>query len=331
MNRFLFLLAAIVLPDTRAWGASSELPYEYIRIGSISDVTARADRGVVLAGGGVDVDDAFKWMCALSGNGDFLVIRAKGTDAYDAYIGDLCPDANSVATLIVHDRAGAFSPSVAKIVSRAEAIWFAGGDQDRYIRDWNGTPLQRAIQSSIDRGVPVGGTSAGLQIMTSFVYSAEMGKGITSAQALADPLSPLVTLRRNFVSIPLLANTLGDPHFSSRDRMGRAIDFLGQVYLKGWSHQPRGIEVDEGTALLIDATGNARVAGTGSVYFLNAPHTRPVFSVHSPLTYRDVKVYRISTGAEFFLPTWTGHGGTAYTVSALSGRLTSTQPGEQIY
>jgi hypothetical protein len=34
-------------------------------------------------GGGTDVDAAFQWMCQRSGGGDFLVIRATGTDAYN--------------------------------------------------------------------------------------------------------------------------------------------------------------------------------------------------------------------------------------------------------
>jgi len=41
-------------------------------------------------GGSTDVDAAFQWMCTLSGNGDFLVIRAAGTDAYNPYIRELC-------------------------------------------------------------------------------------------------------------------------------------------------------------------------------------------------------------------------------------------------
>ena len=63
--------------------------------------TSATTPGTVLMGGGTDVDGAFQWMCGKSGNGDFLVIRATGTDAYNPYIEQLCPSVNSVATLII--------------------------------------------------------------------------------------------------------------------------------------------------------------------------------------------------------------------------------------
>lgn len=178
-SRFLFPLAALLLRTAQSWAADAALPYEYFRIGSTPDVVRQSQRGMVLAGGGPDVDAAFSWLCARSGGGDFLIIRARGTDAYDAYIRGLCPKLNSVATLVVPSRKGAFDANVTRMVSQAEVIWLAGGNQDEYIREWTGTPLQRALQHAINRGVPIGGTSAGLQIMTSFVYSAEAGQGIT--------------------------------------------------------------------------------------------------------------------------------------------------------
>ena len=42
--------------------------------------------GIMLGGGSTDVDDAFRWMCAKASGGDFLIIRASGTNAYDPYI-----------------------------------------------------------------------------------------------------------------------------------------------------------------------------------------------------------------------------------------------------
>lgn len=51
-----------------------------------------------------------------------------------------------------------------------------------------------------------------------------------------------------------------------------------------------------------------------------------------PLTYRDVGVYRINaTGGSFDLTRWSGRNGTAYTVTAESVVLSSTQPGGSAY
>ena len=56
--------------------------------------------GTVLMGGSTDVDEAFQWLCDRATGGDFLVVRATGTDAYNPYVQALCPGLNSVATLI---------------------------------------------------------------------------------------------------------------------------------------------------------------------------------------------------------------------------------------
>eukprot|EP00824_Muranothrix_gubernata_P010332 TRINITY_DN23295_c0_g1_i2.p3 TRINITY_DN23295_c0_g1~~TRINITY_DN23295_c0_g1_i2.p3 ORF type:complete len:118 (-),score=16.90 TRINITY_DN23295_c0_g1_i2:43-396(-) len=49
------------------------------------DVVTDSRPGLVLMGGGTDVDDAFRWAVDQSDDGDFLVLRATGTDAYDEY------------------------------------------------------------------------------------------------------------------------------------------------------------------------------------------------------------------------------------------------------
>src|ERR1700687_5210243 len=129
--------------------------YSYYRVGNPIDITTSTTPGTVLMGGGTDVDAAFQWMCQRSGNGDFLVIRATGTDAYNPYIQQLCPNENSVATLIIPNRAAANDPFVATTIQNAEALFIAGGDQADYINFWKGTPVESALNALIARGVPV--------------------------------------------------------------------------------------------------------------------------------------------------------------------------------
>ena len=108
----------------------SSLPYSYFWLSIKPDaVTTVATPGIVLMGGGTDVDAAFQWMCARSGGGDFLVIRATGTDAYNPYIKQLCPNVKSVATLIIPTQAAANDDRVINYILQAKAIWIAGGDQ----------------------------------------------------------------------------------------------------------------------------------------------------------------------------------------------------------
>jgi len=324
-------LAAAVLLACSTQPAFAAKQYSYFRVGNPVDVTTATAGGTVLMGGGTDVDAAFQWMCGQSGGGDFLVIRATGTDAYNPYIQALCPAENSVSTLIIPNRAMASDPFVVSTILNAEALWIAGGDQSNYINYWKGTPVEDALNTLIARGVPIGGTSAGMNVLTQFVYSALASQGVTSSQALADPFTRYITLDRDFVGIAALQGIIGDPHFVTRDRMGRDLAFMCRIYANGWSAAPRDIAIDERTALLIDTRGIATLVGTGTAYFMQAPGAPQVCEAKTPLTYQNIGIYRIDASGSFDLGRWTGHGGTAYTVSATAGVLSSTQPGGGVY
>jgi len=95
--------------------------------------------------------------------------------------------------LIIPDTTAATEPAVAAIMNQAEAIWIAGGDQSDYVLQWTGTPVQDTLQARIDAGIPVGGTSAGLNVLTPFVYTAETSQGVTSTKALNDPFYREIT------------------------------------------------------------------------------------------------------------------------------------------
>jgi cyanophycinase-like exopeptidase len=305
--------------------------YSYFRVGSPNDVTTSTTAGFVLMGGGTDVDAAFQWMCQRSGNGDFLVIRASGTDAYNPYIQQLCPNENSVATLIMPNASAANDPDAINIIQHAEAIWIAGGNQADYINFWQGSAVQSTLNTLIARGVPIGGTSAGMNVLSQFIYTALRPQGVTSSEALANPYNKNITLGRDFVNISILSGLMDDPHFVTRDRMGRDLAFLCRIYNNGWSTQPRDITIDEQTALLLDASGNGTVVGNSTVYFLQAPGAPQVCQAGTPLTYQNIAVYRIAVGGGFNVVQWTGNGGTAYSVSANNGLLSSTQTGGAIY
>jgi cyanophycinase len=291
-------------------------------------------------GGGNDVDEAFRWMCELNNGGDFLVIRATGTDAYNPYIQRLCRNsgrpANSVATLIIPSRQAANLQDVKTILSNAEAVFIAGGDQSDYINFWTGTEVQSALNKSVQKGgVPIGGTSAGLNVLTEFVYSALGPTGITSAEALANPYSDLLTLSRNFVSggaLEYFQGIIGDPHFVQRDRMGRDLAFLCRINLDFGIGRPRAISVDSATALLIDEHGTARLVGTGTAYFLQPTSEQEQCTADPQLTYRFVGVQKIGKGGIFDIPTWSSTANsTFYTVSANAGVLSSSQKNGKLY
>jgi cyanophycinase-like exopeptidase len=287
--------------------------------------------GLVLMGGGTDVDAAFQWMCQRAGGGDFLVIRTTGTDAYNPYIQQLCPQMDSVETIIITSVTGANSTYVSTQIQNAEALWIAGGDQSTYVALWRGTAVQTGVNFLLNsKQAPVGGTSAGLAVLSQFIYTGAIGS-VTSSQALANPFHRYVTLDRDLFQSSLGVNKLYDSHFVTRDRMGRSLVFLARIVNNGWATQPRGIGIDEETALLVLPTGAATMVGVGAAYFLQAPGPAQVLADKTPLTYLNIGVYKLPQGGTFNLSSWTGTGGVAYTLNVNNGSVTSTQAGGNIY
>jgi cyanophycinase len=323
----IFLTAALL--STPCFAAT----YQYIRLGHAEDASSKPLAGFALMGGGDDLDSAFKWLCDRADGGDFLILRARGDDDYNPYVNGLCK-LNSVATLIIPDRESAQNPKVADIIRHAEAVFIAGGDQARYINFWQDTGVQTALNENLAAGKPVGGTSAGLAVLGQFIYSAqgdaEDDPALTSAQTLADPYFARVTVRRDFVKIPILQNTLTDTHFKARDRMGRTLVFLSRIVQDGWSAQPKEIAADEKTAVLVEPSGQASIVGSSVVYFLRVTEAPATCQPKTPLTMHAVSVVRVPAGGSFNLATWAGKGET-YSLSVEKGVVTSTQPGGSIY
>jgi cyanophycinase len=287
--------------------------------------------GLVLMGGGTDVDAAFQWMCQRAGGGDFVVIRTTGTDAYNPYIQQLCPQMDSVETIIITSIAGANSAYVSSHIQNAEALWIAGGDQSTYVELWRGTAVQTGVNHLLNSKLaPVGGTSAGLAVLSQFIYTGARGS-VTSSQALANPFHRYVTLDRDLFQSSLGTAKLYDSHFVTRDRLGRSLAFLARIVNNGWATQPRGIGIDEETAILVAANGASTMVGAGAAYFLQAPGPAQVVADGTPLTYLNIGVYKVPQGGTFNFSTWTGTGGVAYTLNVNNGSLTSTQADGNIY
>jgi cyanophycinase len=319
----LLLCATFALPCL----AQSAPAYKYFRVGNTTDAHVTPRAGYALMGGGEDLDEAFQWLCDHASGGDLLVLRATGTDAYNPYIQNLC-HLNSVATIVIPNSAAANDPFVAQAIRKASAIFISGGDQSNYINFWMNSPVQTALNEAISRGVPIGGTSAGLAVLGEYAYSAQGDKpndpNLDSKTALADARSPRVTLVRGFLHIPLLANAITDTHFARRDRMGRLLVFLAEL---NSHHNIRGIGIDERAAVLLAPDGLATVVGSGSgAYFIDPRSAFGSFAASfGPFT-----VQKVASGHTFNLKTWTGDAN-SYQLNVQNGVIHSTQPDGAIY
>jgi cyanophycinase len=321
-------LAALLSPCL----AQAAKPYDYAVVGNPANVVlpAPAKPTLVLMGGGPDVDAAFKWMIQKSGGGNFVILRSRGTDAYNPYVYAM-GGVTSVETLIIPSRDAASDPFVLSRIQGADALFIAGGDQSDYVKYWKGTPVETAIEALAAKNIPIGGTSAGLAVMSSFSFTALNGT-ITSASALDNPYDKAMTLGRDFLALPDMGGLIADPHLDARDRMGRLITFMARIVNDGWAGSVHGVGVDVETALLVEA-GQATRVGAGSAYFLRTVGLPEVCKPKTPLTYRNVTTQRLSGSGVFDMRNWANYDGKTvnYSISAVNGVLSSTQPGGAIY
>jgi cyanophycinase-like exopeptidase len=376
--------AAVVFAAAFGSATAGGKPYSYFVTGNAqapiaATLKAPVTSSIVLMGGGPDVDEAFRWMITRAGiapgtGGRFIVIRATGTDAYDPYIyysdaaltssttvadqwvGGASLGLTSVETLVIPSVAAANDAFVNSVVSKAHAVFIAGGDQSDYIKFWKGTKLDQTLRGLMQSNVPIGGTSAGLAVLGQFDFAALRGT-VTSTQALDNPYNKYMTLDPDplaltggFLAPPALANTVLDSHLDSRDRMGRLITFVarlvapdaglgcpGGILASGTSGAAtaRGIGVDVETALLVQENKSTSAAFTArrvtnpsttsqsAVYFVQPLNLPTVCGSGKPLTMTTVEIKKLADSDTVFnLSDWSGV--TGYIVDAISGALTSS-------
>jgi cyanophycinase-like exopeptidase len=212
-------------------------------------------------------------------------------------------------------------------LKKAEAIFFAGGDQSRYVRFFKDTEIETIVNVAAKRGVPIGGTSAGLAILSEFSYAA-LNESVTTATAVADPFHADITLDRNFLTLPHMAGLITDSHVIERGRLGRTVAFMARLKRDGWlgDRPARAIAIDRETAVLIEPDGSASIVGPKTAYFMEAKHGPQVCEQGRPLTYFPVSVYTVTNASRFNLTAWSGSGGSPEVMTVKDGVVAGPSP-----
>jgi len=261
---------------------------------------------VLLMGGGSDVDSAFSNRVAphIGTNSDIVVIRTSGTDGYNDYLLGLT-NANSVETLIIDNRSKANDPYVDWAIRSAEFVWVAGGDQSDYLNQWQGTSVQSALQHVFDKGGVIGGTSAGMALMADSIYDPDGVSGAVSSEVVTDFCHETLQFSSQFVSIPMLNNSLTDTHFQERDRMGRATVSLGHHSTDFFS-----IAASEATSIFISSDGSGVVDGSGEVYILRetVQTQRQALTCGQSVIYNDILRTKLTSGDSYNVITHSHNG-----------------------
>ncbi len=276
--------------------------------------------GLVLGGGGTDVDREFVWIHdTIVGShqrrgGDLVVLRATGNDDYDRYIYRLARY-HSVRTLLLPTCSSSKTlRAAAAIVERSSAVFFAGGDQADYVI-WKDTPIESAVQGVYDHGGVVGGTSAGEAILGRFVFDAlhDERRDATSRNAVRDPYERLISFTYDFLRFAPLRDTITDMHFVTRNRFGRTAVFMARQIADGRVRRRDGvvlgIGIDEASAIVIDkrGTGTLLLRGKGGSAFLISGGPARQIGSDIPFVSGKLTVTRLGReGDQFDFTAWCG-------------------------
>lgn len=329
VKKFLALFALLLI-------GPSALAVRIHTTGSTADISTSTSPLICLAGGGSDNRWGQGWRAMLeaSGGGDIVIIRSDGQrGGYESWIyndegENGFPRVNSVKTITVSRARDANRADVERMILNAELIFFAGGDQSRYINWFKNSRLIKAVNHvMLTKRVPVGGSSAGMALMAGIDYRADLPSPadkkafVTAEDVLKDPTGKFIVLDRDVLIPPFMKTVITETHFSQRNRKGRLMGFMARAIYNNYDdiyyENIRGIGADEGTAICYDETGIAQVYGAGSAYFLQGvtpiERVRPGSSLDWFGGRQAILAYTIKGSnqpvARFNMSLWRGFGG----------------------
>ena len=174
-----------------------------------------------------------------------------------------------------------------EIIENATGVFFTGGDQARITEVLKDSEIDDLLHQKFDRGLIIGGTSAGAAMMPDIM--------IVEGEGETNPRLDTVVLEPGMGFLP---QVVIDQHFSQRGRLGRFVSALIQ--------QPAilGFGIDEDTAIAVDGD-EIEVIGEGAVTIVdvaNISHTNLKESLHDEaLAICGAKLHILPDGYRFSL------------------------------
>lgn len=220
---------------------------------------------LLIVGGGSEKNGAASWSTPpyrWAVEGRRVAIIGTETGSLAPYMTAQCGAARAKEFAInSHDSAN--SQATYDTLLTYDVIFFRGGDQWEYYNLYRNTKLQDAVETLFSQGGCIGGTSAGMHILSSVVFTAENGT-VYPYECLENPSNPYVTLEDDFLE--LQPGFVYDTHFAERARFARMVGFLANYK---WNHNQDilGLGMDDLTCMTIDEYGLGTVYGTGCANF----------------------------------------------------------------
>lgn len=258
---------------------------------------------VLLVGGGSEdyndwSDRPYRWLVEHAPNRRIAILHYSTTSSwlvsYLRWLG-----ATSDTTFAIASTAAANDSACYRAILACDGIFLRGGDQLQYVNLWRGTLAERAIREVYERGGVVGGSSAGMAVLSEVIFDARV-TSVNPRTALRNPLGSGITFAEGFLGF--VPGIIGDTHFYERGRLGRLLAMLA-VYRSQTGKMITGVGVDYSTALAIDSTGTGEVMGAGTVTVHRwRPETEYKLETGKSLSMRNLAFDQLTDGFKIALP-----------------------------
>lgn len=221
---------------------AGDRPGDLVLIGGGSRPAVIMEKFIDLAGGRDALILIVPTASSLPDTGDFYV---------DVFKSDY--DCKRVRALTLSTREDADSKKTAKLVGRADGIFFAGGDQRRILDVLENTRVGSALRDAWAAGTTIAGTSAGTACMSTPMLTGDGDFDVLRADNI---------VTRN--GLGLVPGVILDQHFVARQRQNRLLSLVLE--------HPKliGVGIDEATAVWFKPDGTWEVLGEGWVQIYDA-------------------------------------------------------------
>lgn|GEM_PF-1463666 len=235
----------------------------------ISGLASGQGKLLIVGGGSEDLDaegwseTPYGWLVDQAENKRIAVLSFnEETEVIPEYFVSL--GATAAHNIQIDNQDLAYSEAMYDSLMGYDGFFIKGGDQSRYYETWRSSQVVRALIDKYLGGGVLGGTSAGLHILSGVVFTAENGS-VYPEEGLENILDEDFTLKTNF--LPFYSDYLFDSHFIERGRTFRLLSFLAHYNLNS-GDSLKGLGVDDRTAMAIDSQGIGTVYGTGGVHWM---------------------------------------------------------------
>lgn len=215
----------------------------------------------LIVGGGSEKNNPNGWSTPaykLAAEGKRVAVIGTSTGSLAPYLTRYC-GASYAKEFAVASRDSADSQILYDSLMTYQMIFFRGGDQYDYYRYYRNTKLQEAVEVIYSQGGTIGGTSAGMHILSSVIFTAKNGT-VYPYEAIENPHNRYMTLADDFFDF--FPGHFFDTHFSERSRFARLAGFLAKYNFDNEVNLI-GIGMDDMSCMFVDSNNIGTVYGTG--------------------------------------------------------------------